>query len=104
MLQAFSGGCAGRYVDLLERLSIAVDAAYGKHITINATGAMAAVLLEIGLSADALRGIAVISRAGGLLGHVMEERRTHAARDIWRMTREGLPYEDPEDAAEPVPI
>jgi len=88
-------GCAGPHVDLLLRLGTAVDRIYGKHLTINATGAIAAVLLEIGMPADALRGIAVISRAGGLLGHVMEERRTHAAREIWRLTRENLPYEDP---------
>ncbi len=88
-------GCAGKYVDLLLRLGAVVDQTYGKHLTINATGAIAAVLLEIGMPADALRGIAVISRAGGLLGHVMEERRTHAARAIWQLTREHVPYEDP---------
>ena len=92
---ASEAGHSGRYVDLLQRLSRAVDAAYGKHLTINATGAIAAVLLEIGLPAPAMRGIAVISRAGGLLGHILEERQTHAAREMWRLTRENIGYEAP---------
>lgn len=94
---AREAGFSGRYVELLQRLGRTVDTVYGRHITINATGAIAAVLLEIGLPADALRGLAVISRAGGLLGHVLEERRTHAARTIWALAREHIPYEDPED-------
>lgn len=92
---AREAGCSGRYVDLLQRLSSAVDAEYGKHLTINATGAIAAVLLEIGLPVEAMRGIAVISRAGGLLGHVLEEQKTHASREIWKLTRENIGYEDP---------
>jgi citrate synthase len=93
---AREAGHAGRYVDLLLQLSTAVDVAHGKHLTINATGAIAAVLLEIGVPAAAMRGIAVISRAGGLLGHVLEERETHAAREIWKLTRENIGYEHPE--------
>ncbi len=93
---AREAGVAGQYVDLLQRLSAKVDAAYGKHLTVNATGAIAAVLLEIGIPVDAMRGIAVISRAGGLLGHIVEEKSNHAAREIWKLTRENIPYEDPE--------
>lgn len=94
---AQEAGRSGRYVALLHTLSEVVDRAYGKHLTINATGAIAAVLLEIGMPASAMRGIAVISRAGGLLGHILEEHETHAARDIWALTRENLGYEDPRD-------
>ena len=85
-------GCNGSYVALLNKLSAAVDAGYGKHLTINATGAIAAVLLEIGVPPAAMRGIAVISRAGGLLGHILEEQNTHAAREIWKLTRENIAY------------
>jgi citrate synthase len=37
----------------------------------------------------------VVSRAGGLAGHLVEEERTHAAREIWRLTEEGIPYAAP---------
>jgi len=92
---AREAGVVGQYIDLLERLGRAVDSGYRKHLTINATGAIGALLLEIGVPLSAMRGVAVVSRAGGLLGHVVEERETHAAREIWRLTRENIPYENP---------
>ena len=86
-------GVHGRYVDLLLQLGCAVDASFGKHITINATGAIGALLLEIGMAPGVMRGLAVVSRASGLIGHVMEEQRTHAARAIWAFAEHEMPYE-----------
>lgn len=93
---AREAGVDGRYIDLLQRLSGILDAAYGRHLTINATGAIAALLLEIDFPLTAMRGAAVVSRAGGLLGHVVEEKQNGAAREIWKLTRENIPYEDPD--------
>ena len=92
---AREAGVDGRYIALLQRLNGIADKAYGRHLTINATGAIGALLLEIGIPLDAMRGMAVVSRAGGLLGHIVEERETHAAREMWRLTCENIPYEDP---------
>lgn len=89
-------GVSGRYIALLQRMGAELDQAMGRHLTINATGAIAACLLEIGIPTSIMRGIAVVSRAGGLAGHVVEELQTHAAREIWRMTEEGVPYKAPE--------
>lgn len=85
----------GQYIDLLLMLSNTVDAAAGKHVTINATGAIGALLLEIGLAPGVMRGLAVVSRSGGLIGHIVEERETHAARHIWQLAEENIPYEAP---------
>lgn len=90
---AEEAGLAGPYVQLLHRLSAAMDATFGKHIAINATGAIGALLLEIGLPADLMRGVAVVSRAGGLIGHVAEERQTHSSRHIWKLAEDNIPYE-----------
>lgn len=89
-------GLSGKYVQMLHTLSAAVDKEYGKHLTINATGAIAAALLEIDVPISAMRGVAVVSRAGGLLGHVVEEQTQPAAREIWRLARENVPYQEPE--------
>ena len=94
---AEAGGVAGPAVALLHQLSAAVDRARGNPITLNATGAIAAVLLDIGIPLKAMRGIAVISRAGGLLGHIVEEEKRPTAREIWRLTRENIPYAEPAD-------
>ncbi|MBH0122189.1 citryl-CoA lyase [Rhodococcus sp. HM1] len=95
---AEENGLEGRYVDLLLTLSREVDAARGgRHLTINATGMIAALFLEIGIPLKAGRGMAVVSRAGGLLGHVVEEFNEPSARKIWQLTREGIPYSAPEE-------
>lgn len=86
-------GCQGGYITLLRQLGTALDAASGRHLTINATGAIAALLLEIGLPLDCMRALAVVSRCGGLPGHLIEERRTGSGRRIWRMVDEAIPYE-----------
>jgi citrate synthase len=84
----------GHHIDLLLRLGRAVDAAAGKHITINATGVIGALLLEIGLEPGVMRGLSVVSRSGGLIGHIVEERSSHSARHIWHLAEENIPYEE----------
>jgi len=82
----------GKYIDTLLILAEEVDRAYGRHITINATGAIAALLLEIEIPPQLMRGFAVVSRAAGLIGHLYEEQRTPAGRAIWRAGDEAVPY------------
>jgi citrate synthase len=88
-------GVAGDHIALLHQLGAAVDREYGRHLTINATGAVAALLLEIGMPVGILRGVAVVSRAAGLTAHLLEEQRNPTAREIWRLVEERIPYEDP---------
>lgn len=87
-------GLAGSHVQALRTLANAVDEIYGRHLTINATGASAALLGEIGLPQPILRGVAVTSRAAGLVGHILEERERPAARHIWHLVETGIPYEE----------
>ena len=90
---AAEAGHSRRHVALLKQLGAELDRQAGRHLTINATGAIAALLLEIGLPAESLRGIAVVSRAGGLVGHLLEERETHSGRAIWEAIDQGIQYE-----------
>ncbi len=89
-------GISGTYVHALQRLGKAIDASFGKHVTINATGAIGALLLEIGLDPEVMRGLALVSRSSGLVGHIQEERRTHVARAIWSFAEHEIPYRDAE--------
>ncbi|MGF7161557.1 citrate synthase [Rhodoligotrophos appendicifer] len=81
-------GLAGRHVDALMILGKTVDEAAGRHITINVTGAIGAILSDMEIPVDIIRGIAVISRAAGLVGHIKEERESPAARFIWELAEE----------------
>jgi citrate synthase len=89
---AEENGLAGPYVDALKLLGREVDSGYKKHITINATGAIAAVLLEIEIPASLMRGLAVISRAAGLLAHLREEQTSPAALHLLNAAHDSVPY------------
>ena len=39
-----------------------------------------------------MRGIAVVSRAAGLVGHIREEQLDPSARHIWDVVSDSLPY------------
>jgi citrate synthase len=39
-----------------------------------------------------MRGFAVISRAAGLVAHVMEEQQNPAGRHIWDLVDNNIPY------------
>ncbi len=82
----------GDWLRALRLLADAIDQAYGKHITINATGAVAALLGEIGVPTALMRGFAVISRAAGLVSHVAEEQQSPSGRFIWETIDEAIPY------------
>lgn len=82
----------GEKIRALERLSAAVDEVAGRPITINATGAVAALLGEIGVPTGIMRGFAVISRAAGLVAHIAEEQQEPAGRFIWDTVEHAIPY------------
>jgi citrate synthase len=89
---AEAAGVPGRHIGALRLLAKEVDAAWGRHLTINATGAVAALLGEIGVPRAVMRGIAVVSRAAGLVGHIREEQLEPSARHTWAVVAENIPY------------
>jgi citrate synthase len=86
-------GLAGARVEALELLGAILDETKRRHITINATGAVAAALGDAGVPAAILRGFAVIARCAGLVGHVHEEQRDPAMRALWHAADRAVPYE-----------
>ena len=62
--------------------------ATGKSLPVNATGAIGAICCEMSLPPEACRGIGVMARAVGLVGHALEELRNPLARELWVRTEE----------------
>ncbi len=89
---AESAGVEGRYIAALRTLAKAVDTALGKHITINATSGLAALLGEIGIPCKIMRGFAAISRAAGIVGHINEEIQRPAAFTVTRMIQDAVEF------------
>ncbi len=80
---AEENGFRGRYVALLEHVAAAAEARSKRNLPINATGAIGALMLELGFPWQICRGIAVISRSVGLVGHIAEEMRNPLGREMW---------------------
>jgi citrate synthase len=70
-------------VDTLLQLSVQLDIAREKHLTINATGAIAAILGDMNVAPSLMRGFAILARAAGLISHLSEEQREPSGRFIW---------------------
>jgi len=96
---AESQGVPGQHIAALRMLSAAVDERFGKHLTVNATGAIGALLGEIGIPAPVMRGVAVISRSAGLVAHIAEEQQAPSMRYMWELIEEAVPYEADSDTS-----
>jgi citrate synthase len=80
-------GRHGSHVEAMHALARAAEQASGRRLPINATGAIAATLLELGIPWRVHRGFALISRTVGLIAHIDEETRapiTPAITDLLR--------------------
>ena len=75
-------GHYGKYCELMEAIGAE------KKLVVNATGAIGALACELGLDWRAVRGIGVMARAVGLVGHLLEESRQPMAEAIWHQTEE----------------
>jgi citrate synthase len=77
-------GLHGRYVELMQRVGEEAERVSGRALPVNATGAIGALCGELGLPLKAVRGLGVMARAIGLVGHILEESEQPMAVRIWR--------------------
>jgi citrate synthase len=70
-------GFYGRHCALMEAIG------KEKRMVVNATGAIGALSCELGLDWKAVRGLGVMARAVGLVGHILEESRQPMAAEVW---------------------
>lgn len=75
-------GHYGSYCRLMEEI------ARTRGITLNATGAIGALACELGLDWRVVKGLGVMARAVGLVGHILEETREPMAQEIWERVDE----------------
>lgn len=61
------------YVAVAEAVEKAIPQVTGKDLKLNVSAAIPAVLLGVGFPLNALKGVPILARAGGLIGHLTEE-------------------------------
>lgn len=76
-------GFDGPYLKLMLAISDAAARYSGKELPVNATGAIGALCCEMGFDWKICRGLGVMARAVGLVGHILEESRRPMAAEIW---------------------
>jgi len=82
-------GFSGRHVANVQELARVAEGTSGRKLPINATGAIAALLLELGVPWQLHRGFALISRTAGLVAHVGEELSAPITPTLRELLREG---------------
>ena len=85
-------GMDGPYLEFIGEVQDAAEERFGSRPLINATGAIGVGVSELGLDPIVARGIALVSRSAGLVGHLDEERREPMARELWDVVEENVDY------------
>ena len=92
---ARDAGMKGDYIELIQILGEEIDRAAGRHLTLNVTGALGAVLNEIGFPVDVMRSVSAIGRAAGLVAHIYEEKQNPVVPAVVDFVN-SIDYVDPE--------
>jgi citrate synthase len=76
-------GLRGPHLCLFEAIGRVHSDVLGRTLPLNGAGVAGAALADLGLPPELLRGVALLARAAGLLGHLAEEIRNPIAPDIY---------------------
>lgn len=68
---------------LVEEVSRLASERSGKVLPVNATGAIGALASTLGVPAGVARGLGVMARSIGLVGHLLEEKEKPMAKTVW---------------------
>ena len=77
------------------RLMLRVQARSGKPLPLNAGGVSGALLCDLGIDSAALRGVALVARSAGLVGHLVEESLVPLVRWLWDNADRETAYSPP---------
>jgi citrate synthase len=90
---AAARGVSGPHVRLARSFHDAVADVRGKPLTMNVAMPIAAVLLDLGFSADVVKAVPILARTAGLLAHLAEERERPLGFQLAKGAEEAVEYE-----------
>lgn len=74
----------GPHLRLLKAVAAAHASATGKRLPINGAGAAGAALADLGFPLSVVRGLALLARTAGLIGHLAEEAERPIGMRLWK--------------------
>ena len=86
-------GLRGPHLRLFEAIGRVHAEVLGRTLPLNGAGVAGAALADLGLPPELLRGVALLARAAGLLGHLAEELRHPIAPDIYASVDRNAVYQ-----------
>ena len=87
--------CFGPHLELFAAIGRAHPGVLGKTLPLNGAGVCGAVLADIDVPPSIIRGIALLARCAGLLGHLAEEVADPIANDIYLSVDRHTDYQPP---------
>jgi citrate synthase len=90
---AEAAGARGDHIAALRLLEAAIAKVVGRALPANVSSAIAAVLREGDLPAATMRGVVLVARCAGIVGHLHEESTRPIADDMWKLVEREFPYE-----------
>lgn len=76
-----------------QALESALSASLGRPLVMNVSTALAVVMFEAGLPAALMRGVVLIARCAGLVGHLLEETERPVGDALWRGAEGAVDYQ-----------
>jgi citrate synthase len=86
----------GPHLELCAAIGRAHSAVLGKTLPLNGAGVCGAVLADIDVPLSVVRGVALLARCAGLLGHLAEEVEDPIANDIYMAVDRNAAYRPPD--------
>ena len=73
-------------------LEVALSEALGRPLVMNVSTSLAVLMFEVGLPVKVMRGVILIARCAGLVGHLLEEMERPVGDALWRGAEGAVTY------------
>lgn len=94
-------GTVGPHLELFTAVGRVAEKVTGRRLPLNGAGASGAILADLGVPRELLRGVVLLARCAGLLGHLAEEMRAPVSARIFNHVEASAYYVAPPQTSPP---
>lgn len=87
---------SGQHVAMVRALRNAADKVWGRQLILNVSGAIPAIMLDLDFPLASLKGVPILARTAGLLGHLVEEQERGIGFLIAHHAEAAVEYDGPQ--------